>query len=307
MNVLVTSYEHPDLDGTACSAAYAHLLLMQGNDAQAAIFSSPQQEAVIAFEYFSTPLPSQGAPLLQNDPDIVLVDTSDPDDIASTIDPNRVIEVIDHRVVHHLEGFPHAQSQMELVGSCATLIAEKFSAASILPPREIAGPLYGAIVSNTINFKASVTTDRDRQMAEWLNNVLKLPSTFVHDFFRQKSVLTDPLATVLEKDYKQTRFGNTLCSIFQLEIIDARQFLLDHLSDLTTIMNDARANKQVDVLFVNCIDIEKGYNCIYANDPTTKEILSTILSLTFHGDIATTDTIMMRKQIAPLLKNYLEQ
>ncbi len=305
--IMVTSYEHPDLDGTASAAAYAYLLSTQGVPATAAIFSSPQQEVVIAYEYFKGPLPSQGEPFLAQNPDIILVDVSDSDDLASSIDPHRVIEVIDHRIVHRLDGFPNAKTQMELVGSCATLIAEKFAALPMVPPLEYAGPLYGAIVSNTINFKATVTTPRDRQMAEWLNDSLKLSSAFVHDFFKQKSALTEPLSMVLEKDYKQLELGGKLCSIFQLEIVDAEQFLRDHLRQLEQIMEDTRHQKNVDVLFVNCIDIEKGYNSIYASDQATQNIVSLILGVQFINNIATTKTIVMRKQMTPLLKQYLEQ
>ncbi len=306
MSILVTSYEHPDLDGTACSAAYAHFLTIHGTLAQAAIFSSPQQEALIAYEYFHVPLPPQGSELLNENPDIILVDTSDPDDIASVIDPNRVVEVIDHRTVHRLEGFPNCKHQMELVGSCATLIAEKYAAANIVPPRQIAGPLYGAIISNTINFNATTTTPRDQAMAQWLNESLQLPSTFVHDFFQKKSLLTEPLAIVLEKDYKQATFGGKTCSIFQLEIVDARHFLTTHIHELNRIMNDARERKQLDVLFINCIDIEQGYNCIYATDAISQRVVSQILKVDFVDTIAQTSAIIMRKQIAPLLKHYLE-
>lgn len=45
--------------------------------------------------------------------------------------------------------------------------------------KESATLVYGAIISNTLNFKGSVTTDRDKIAAEWLNKVAKLPEDFL--------------------------------------------------------------------------------------------------------------------------------
>jgi len=48
----------------------------------------------------------------------------------------------------------------------------------------------GAIISNTLNFKGSVTTDRDKAAASWLNQVAKLPKDFWKDLFLAKSDLS---------------------------------------------------------------------------------------------------------------------
>jgi inorganic pyrophosphatase/exopolyphosphatase len=102
---------------------------------------------------------------------IILVDTSGPQWISKKINLEKVVEIIDHRQVENTSEFPNAKVQIELVGSCATLITEKFMTAKIIPSEKSATLLYCAIISNTINFKNKVTTDRDRKVAVWLKNL----------------------------------------------------------------------------------------------------------------------------------------
>jgi nanoRNase/pAp phosphatase (c-di-AMP/oligoRNAs hydrolase) len=44
MKILVTAKVHPDLDGTACTLAYADLLNRTGKKATGLIFGNPQSE-----------------------------------------------------------------------------------------------------------------------------------------------------------------------------------------------------------------------------------------------------------------------
>ena len=117
--------------------------------------------------YNISPLPDANEHITA-DTDVVLVDASDLQGMSSTINPSQVIEIIDHRKVHQADQFPNAHVQIELVGSAATLVAERFVAQNIPISPESAILLYSAIISNTINFQASVTTQRDCDMSAWL-------------------------------------------------------------------------------------------------------------------------------------------
>ena len=86
------------------------------------------------------------------------------------------IEVVDHRAVNEADKFQNAKIQIEMVGSAATLIAEKFLHATTSTSPESAALLYSAIISNTINFQANVTTDRD------------IITIFNHQFYRYESI-----------------------------------------------------------------------------------------------------------------------
>src|SRR3989344_3305836 len=157
-NILITSYKNPDLDGTACTFAYTEYLQKNGKNVVAAVFGTPSREAQFVFKTFKI-LPLKNAEkIIGKVKDIILVEASDTSGISWKIDPTKVIEIIDHRKIHEAHKFFNAKTQIELVGSAATLIAEKFHNNKTTITSESASLLYSAIISNTINFQAKVTT-----------------------------------------------------------------------------------------------------------------------------------------------------
>lgn len=185
-SILVTSYVNPDIDGLACMVAYSELLNKLGQNTVCDILGKPQDEAKYVLNRFHIPYPQS----IKDDAKfkkIILVDTSNPNMLDGRIDPDKVIEVIDHRLLHAANEFKSAKIQIELVGAAATLVAEKFIQNKTICTKESALLLYSAIISNTLNFKASVTTDRDHKAAEWLNKIAGLPKIFPHELFLAKS------------------------------------------------------------------------------------------------------------------------
>jgi manganese-dependent inorganic pyrophosphatase len=89
-----------------------------------------------------------------------------------------------------VDKFPNAKVQIELVGSASSLVAERFIKNNIEISKESAILLCGAIVSNTLNFKGGVTTERDREAFEYLNKIAQLPSNFSKELFKSKSDLS---------------------------------------------------------------------------------------------------------------------
>ena len=196
-DILVTGGEEPDIDAAACAYAYAELLRHEGKDALAVSFGRPHIEAEFVFDFLKIPGLAKGDAEVKECKEVILVDASELHVISPAIDPKKVIQIIDHRKSNDAHKFPNAKVQIELVGAAATLIAEKFFAKKQTPSREAAVLLYSAIVSNTINFKANLTTDRDRKMANWLKPLCGIPENYIHQMFEHKSAfkgsINDPL------------------------------------------------------------------------------------------------------------------
>ncbi|PIN74958.1 hypothetical protein COV18_05495, partial [Candidatus Woesearchaeota archaeon CG10_big_fil_rev_8_21_14_0_10_37_12] len=224
-NLLVTAYESPDLDGAACAFAYAELLNKQGKSAVAGVFGNPHREAQFVMETFNISNLTKGDSIISDNTPVILVDASDLRGISKKINPEQVIEIIDHRKIHEGDKFPNAKIQIELVGSAATLIAEKFNKANVEPSEDSAALLYSAIISNTINFQANVTTIRDKEMAEWLITKINLPNNYIHEMFVDKSKFRKSLKETIDDDFATFNFNNTELGIGQLEIIDVDEFV----------------------------------------------------------------------------------
>lgn len=188
--IYITSYDNPDLDGIASMYSYCEFLKLKGQDSEPVICGVPVAEAQFMIDRLGLTI-NKDQGVLKIAQEIIMLDSSDPDMIWEGINPNSVIEVIDHRNFHALEGFANAKGQIEPVGACATLITEKFKKAGREPSEESAILLYGAIVSNTINFQAKVTTPRDVAMADWLKSKVEINENLVQEMFEYKSKLTE--------------------------------------------------------------------------------------------------------------------
>lgn len=305
--ILITAYEHPDLDGTACAIAYAELLQSQGQDATAALAGIPHREAHYVFQTFQITPPPSIDTLITKDTKIILVDASGTRGISSHNNLENVIEVIDHRKINEVEKFPNAKIQIELVGSAATLIAEKFMATNTPITNTSAALLYSAIVSNTINFQANVTTDRDKVAAKWLQNQFKEPPNYISEMFTFKSRFTESLRDTIVHDFADFSFNGHTIGIAQLEIVEVEKFITDNREELESILNDIKDTHKFEYIFLTAIDVLKATNTFLVIDEHTKQLLIKAVDISFTNNLSTRSGIMMRKTITPKIKEELDR
>ena len=302
--VLVTSYVNPDLDGVACATAYAHMLQENGRTAEAKFFGAPLGEVVFASKEASTSI----KPITDSSAydEIIIVDVSRMHDLDPSIDPLKVIEVIDHRSIIEAEPFKNARIQIELVASCATLVTERIKASGQNPSRGDALLLYTAIISNSLNFRTPMTTDRDRAMAQWLENIAKPPANYLHDFYLAKSEIHLPLTDHLDADFTDYTFGGKKTGIAQLEMIDMKKYFMQHLQEFVETLNTLKQRYALDYMLFNGADPEAGTSFIFCDDLVAQQHLSRALDVTFTENFAYPSTLLMRKQISSKLKAELE-
>lgn len=298
--IIVTSYENPDLDGVACSIGYSELLNKLGKTSEALYFGKLGLEVDFVKNFLKDlPIKEKTESYPENS-DFILVDTADPDAIDPVITPEKVLEIFDHRELVFTERFINAKIKVELVGSCATLIAEKFSENKIIPSATSATLLYSAIISNTINFKNSVTTERDIKMANWLKSLLNLPEDFIEQMFVAKSKVTkDNFEEVVRGDFAVKEIGGKRIGIAQIEVAHLEKLLNDLGILPKNLLTKLKKEENLDFILFSGIDIFEGKNMFVYCDPESKELFSKIL--VDYGNI------IMRKQIWPKLNSLLMQ
>lgn len=305
--LLVTSYVSPDTDGTACLVAYTEYLNKTGLFCEAGIIGELHVEAKYVFDKFGLTYPKQ----IQNDEaydKVILVDSSDINALEGKINPLKVIEIIDHRKVHEADKFINAKSQIELVGAAATLVAEKFKQNNVSISKESAILIYIAIISNTLNFKNSVTTERDKLIVAWLKDQIQIPDTFVKELFVAKSdVSGDKLGQRIEDDFSSYNFGAKKVGIAQLEICDAQNLLQSRLNEINEVLTKIKVQLKLDYVFQNTIDLDENKSYLITNHKPTQVLLNKLFDAPFNSSVAILPSVMMRKQITPLLKSALEE
>jgi manganese-dependent inorganic pyrophosphatase len=304
--LLITSYVNPDLDGIACSIAYGEFMQKNNRSVTVSIIGNPQEEAKYVFNRFGFP-PLAVIENANDFDEVILVDTSETHMLDNKIAVEKVVEIIDHRQVHEADKFPNAVSQIELVGAASTLVTEKFIQNGVEISKQSATLLYCAIISNTLNFRASVTTHRDKEAAKWLNRTANLPADFWKELFLAKSDLSgNKLVERIEGDFALLDIGGKKIGVAQIEMIGVKKLLDDRGDEVVGALQAIQNKQGLDMVFQNTIELEEPKNYIIAYEPETKQLLEKILDIKFEGAVAERPNIIMRKQITPLLKGELE-
>jgi len=307
--LLITCYSKPDLDGYACVKAYAEFLNTQGKNVFGAIFGEPHEEVKFLLkEYNFEMLPTANPEKFSK---IILVDSSDRDGIDKRIKPEKVIEIIDHRKINRSEDFPNAEVQIEPVGAAATLIAEKFKEKDIKLSRETALLIYGAIVSNTLNFKAKVTTERDMALAKWIQEKINIEKDFAEKMFQAKSDMSGGnLQKTINGDFahfKSHNFGGKKFGIAQIEMVGGLNLAKNRKDEINQELNKIKDREKIDFDFLTIIDLVDGRNIFVSDNRYVQNLLQKVLGVKFEKDIAIRSGLIMRKEIIPLLKEELEK
>lgn len=304
--LIVTSYNQPDLDGVSSMYAYAEYLNKKSQLADYSINEVPKKEVSIVCDIFNIDLDfTQNK--IDSSTSIIIVDTNSLLNLFKRVNPLNVREIIDHHVKSETTSqFVNATIQIELVGAAATLVAEKFYHDSIPISRNSAVLLYYGIVSNTINFKANVTTQKDIEIANWLK--LQYPNDIteekIKEIFIKKSEISDNLKTEMEANLK-INVGNKTITIGQLELTNVEDFLKIHIKNIKNILETIKTENHLDYIFLNCVDILNGYNIFVFIDSDTEQLVSNALSVKCENGFGKTDYILMRKRLIPLIKSYL--
>lgn len=303
---LVTSYVEPDLDGYGGAYGYAELLRAQGHDAVAGLYGAPIDEVQFVLgDRGIAPLDPGGDPVAFER--VVLVDSSEPEHIDPRIALDRVVEVIDHRAMNRADAFPNAQLQIELIGAAATMVAERFLKAAVMPSAESAALLWGGIVSNTVNFRTQMTCERDREMAAWLSEVAALPHDYARTMFLAKSVLPgERLLSRLRSEFANYTMAGEDLMMCQLEIVGADALVATRLPELLGYLQQLKREEGRPHIFLSIVDVADGYNVLVNEDAWLQHPIEHALGVSFSGPLARRDGILMRKQILPLLKAVLE-
>lgn len=303
---LVTSYSFPDLDGTSCAVAYAEFLRLQGQNAEAAFFGELHDESRYLLDTYKISYPK----MLQNDEDyeqVILVDASELTGIDDKVQPDKVVEIIDHRKVNDAHLFTNAKVQIEMVGAAATLIAEKFHEQSTEPSKASAVLLAGGIVSNSFNFRSPNTTDRDKKMYEWLKGLVGLKDDFTQKLFQAKSdVSGEKLWKRMDGEFAIFDMASKKVGIAQLELFGAEEVARNRMDEIVKNLETLKAREELDLIMFSIVELGESKNFFVVSDLEMQKILTKTLGVEFANNLAERPGFIMRKQIAPFIKTELE-
>ncbi len=199
---------------------------------------------------------------------VLLVDHAEQAQSVSGVEKAEIVEILDHHHIGSIETRIPVTATFDPVGSTATLVVERFRHSGMEPSPATAMMLLGAVMSDTIILNSATTTDRDRQVVEYLERVLALDAAdYGREMFEATSDVSEVSAEdIIGRDAKQyhASSGHQIC-IAQIEVVG--KSLLDRSDELIAAMRKARESRDLQLYALMVTDVlTKGTDLLVAGD-----------------------------------------
>jgi manganese-dependent inorganic pyrophosphatase len=171
---------------------------------------------------------------------VLLVDHAERGQSVPGVEQAQVVEILDHHHVGNIETRIPIPATFDPVGSTATLILERYKANGLRPEESTAKMLLAALLSDTVIFNSPTTTERDLEVARYVEGMLDLDAReFGMEMFEASSDVSDLSAQeIIDRDQKEYALGDAgAMSISQIEtvgdgLLERKDEMLDTLEGL---------------------------------------------------------------------------
>lgn len=304
MRKVICSWIHRlDIDAYACMVALCEVYTHAGDDV--AIFLPPHFSSTITKEIASW---EHGCFIVKNicrDDELIMVDVSDHHYLWQECDYSldSIIEIIDHHPGSEKFRIDKmwSRAQIERVWAAATLVFERaqdYRCMDVLSDTAIR-LLYAAIISNTLNFSSLVTTQRDitahNVLLLHIYNRRLLSSEWKVSYFKKMdaSILKNPEKSIKMDMKKKVRIHEMDYTIWQLELRDSKEFLLEWLQ----MLYETHKEHNNPHRFFTCPSISEGKTYILTDNQEVIEALSAIYTLyKWEHGYYQVDRLVLRKE-----------
>ena len=236
---------------------------------------------------------------------VLLVDHAEIGQSVAGVEKAEVVEILDHHHVGDIETASPIPATFDPVGSTATLIVERFRASGLVPEVPTATMLLAALLSDTVILNSPTTTDRDRKVAEYLEEMLDLDADeFGTEMFEASSDVSSlSAAEIVVRDAKEygTSSGDKV-SVSQVETVGTG--LLERKDELVEALEDLNGENGYlfSALMVTDI-VEGGTQLLCVGD--CSPVHQAFDSRSQNGVIDLPGVMSRKKQVAPVLLSVL--
>jgi manganese-dependent inorganic pyrophosphatase len=307
MSVCVVGHSNPDTDSVTSAIAYANFLSATGTDAKACMQISAENlnpESKVVLEKFGLAAPEEITDAAGKD--VALVDFSDTAQAPANINDANIVAIVDHHKIGDIVTSSPIFFYAKPVGCTGTVLLEMYKANNIDLPKDIAGGMLCAILSDTVNFKSPTCTDADKAaVAELLEitGVSDQDALFMEMLKAKSSVNGVPAKDLIFRDYKDFDMNGKKVGIGQIELATLDQ-VADIRDNLYKAVEEVKADGRHTVLFMLTDVVKEGTDLMVVSDDPA--IIENTYNGKIEGQSMWVDGMMSRKKqtVPPLQEAF---
>lgn len=300
--ILVIGHKNPDTDSIASAITYAYLKQQIGVNAEAVRLGAISKETAYALETFGFEAPRLIETAAPEASQVILVDHNESQQSVDDLDKVQVLEVIDHHRIANFQTNEPLYYRAEPVGCTATILNKLFKEHGVEIPKNIAGLMLSAIVSDSLLFKSPTFTAQDLAAANELEAIAGVNAAeYGLAMLKAGADLSaTPVAELISLDAKEFSFGDVKIEIAQVNAIDV-QDVLGRQAELEELLEQVIAQKELDLFLFVVTDIINSDSVIIALG-NESERAGSAFNVSLANNAALLKGIVSRKkQIVPVL------
>ena len=240
---------------------------------------------------------------------VILVDHNEASQTVDGINFADILEIIDHHRIGTLETLEPVFFRNQPLGCTATIIYQMYQENGIDIPKNIAGLLMAAIISDTLMFRSPTCTAVDRAAAEKLSEICGVEiEEFAVDMFSAGSDMSSRTPKeIFNQDKKKFQVGDHTFMVSQINSMNAIE-LEEVKEKLIPYLTEVFDSLDVEMCYVMLTNIVKEDTELLYFGEKAKEVACSAFQLPADlRDIRLKGLVSRKKQLIPSIVTVLQQ
>ena len=303
VKTFVAGHKSPDTDSICSAISYANLLTQMGTPATPVCAGDANKETKYALEHFGFEHPQIVAnweEFAPNGGDLYLTDHNESKQIIDGYKSMNMCGVIDHHRIGDFETDGPVFIRMEPVGCTNTILTKLYIENNQEIPKNIAGLMLSAIISDTVLFRSPTCTETDKEMAHKLAAIAGVDiDSYGLDMLKAGADISDLTNDeIVRTDMKEFSEAGQTISIGQISVMDTTDVLAKQ-AELVAALEALRTTNGYAASYIMVTNIlDESTTLIYSGD------VESVVVNAFGKDVKDNavflpNTMSRKKQIVP--------
>jgi len=302
MATYIFGHTTPDSDSIVGAISLSYLKNKIGEDTTPTRQGEPNPETAWILKKFGFEAPALKTEYAGEE--VYLIDFMESSQAPKDISEATIVGIVDHHKLGDLKTTTPLEMWVRPVGCSNTIVKQMFDYHSIEIPKDIAGMMMCAILSDTVIFKSPTCTKEDTKACKELAKIAGIEdyrALGMEMFIVKSDVLSASSKELVLRDFKDFNMSETSVGIGQLEVVDLSVF--DTMKeDLFTAMKEQKEEGNRHTVLLLLTDImQEGSQLLVVSDDNSK--IEKAFDVTLEDNQAWLKGVMSRKkQIIPFLE-----
>ena len=305
---LIFGHQNPDTDAIGTAIAYSYLQNKLGYNTEPVALGEANDETAFALKKFGFEAPRVIKTAANEVDKVMLVDHNEPQQSVSDIDKVTVTHVVDHHRIMNFNTTSPLFYLDEPVGCTSTIMYDLYRYNDVEIPKNIAGIMLSAIISDTLLLKSPTTTDKDKKAVEALAEIagVDYQSYGLEELKAGTNIADKSEEELIDLDAKSFELNGQTARVAQINVVDLPE-AMERKDSFLKAMEDASEAENYDLfmlLITNVLDSDS--KALVVENDNAKAAFEKAFGKVVDSEIDLPGVVSRKKQVVPQLTEAFE-